>query len=100
MAGRVVRISRLPIYFFVIGAAFKTELVVLWRPNQPAHKYKLAITYVSIGILVSETVMALFFDKRRFAPTPSETVFYEIVLIVWFGIECLAFGLILKMVLS
>jgi hypothetical protein len=100
MAEHVVRISRLPMYFLVIGAAVKTALVVLWRLYQPAHLYKLIITYDPIGIWVSETVTPLFFDQRRFAPTPSEAVFYEIVLILSFGIECLVLGLILKMIMS
>jgi hypothetical protein len=71
-------------------------LVLLWRLYQPAEIYGFLIKYDPVGIWVAENVTSLFFDPRRLAPKPSETLFFEIVLVVVFALECFVLGLILQ----
>ena len=94
-----MKIRRLPIYFAIVGAILKATLVVLWRLYQPAEIYAFLITYDPLGIWMAENVTSLFFDPRRLAPKPSEALFYEIVLVITFAVECFILGLILRPVI-
>jgi hypothetical protein len=95
-----MKIGRIPVYLFAIGAFFKTLLVVLWRLYQPSDIYDYLIKYDPIGIFAAENVTSIFFDPRRFAPKSSEIVFYEVVLIIAFAIECFVLGLIIQMAIQ
>jgi hypothetical protein len=95
--GYAMKIGRLPVYFLIVGTVFKAVLVALWRLYQPAEIYGSLIKYDPIGIWLAETVTPLFFDPRRLAPKPSEAIFYEVVLVITFAIECFVLGLVLQM---
>jgi hypothetical protein len=92
-----IQMRRLPIYLFVIGAIFKAVLVVLWRLYQPAEIYGLLIKYDPIGNWGAYNVTSLLFGHRRVVLKMSEGLFFEIILVIAFAIECFILGLILQM---
>lgn len=88
--------KRLPLFFFIGGMVFKALLVLLWRFFQPAGIGRLLIRYDPVGSWLAEFLTPLVFDQRRFDPTPAEALFYELVLILAFGLQCLLLGIIIS----
>jgi hypothetical protein len=41
---------------------------------------------------LAEGVIARLFDQRRFAPSASESVTFEVLLVAFFGVECFLIG--------
>jgi hypothetical protein len=94
-----MNIKRLPIVFLVVGIALKAMLVLLWRLSQIPAILKLLVYYDPGAFHFAEKMAGLFFDQRRLAPTPAESILFEIFLITGFGIECLAIGFLAQWVL-
>lgn len=71
-------------------------MVLVWRLFQPPIALGLLTTYDPAVFWFAENAKGLFFDQRRFAPTPAEMVTFELLLILGFGIECLVVGLLVS----
>ena len=89
-------IKRLPLIFLIGGIGLKALLVLLWRFFQPPGVGRILINYDPIGSRLAEFVTPLVFDQRRFAPTSAEALFYELVLIIGFGLQCLFLGFLIS----
>ncbi len=94
-----MNIKRLPIVFLVVGIALKATLVLLWRLSQIPGILKLLVYYDPGAFHFAEKTAGLFFDQRRLAPTPAESILFEIFLVIGFGIECLVIGSLAEWVL-
>ena len=92
--------KRLSLFFFVGGLVFKALLVLLWRFFQPAGVGRLLLKYDPVGSRIAEFLTPLVFDQRRFAPTSAEALFYELVLIIAFGLQCLLLGIVISGILQ
>jgi hypothetical protein len=82
--------------FLVGGLGLKGLLVLLWRLFKLPGLLGLLTTYDPAAFWFAENAKGLFFDQRRFAPTPAESVTFELLLILGFGIECLVVGFIIS----
>ena len=91
--------SRLPLLFLVAGLAIKSLLVLAWRYSQAPELTDLLTSYDPGAFAFAEKAVALVFDPRRIAPTPEESVAFECLLVLGFGLECLVVGLLCQMVL-
>ena len=87
---------KIPLYSFVIGGVFKSVLMIMWKLYQPI-EVKLLLFLDPLGTWVAEVITMICFDQRRFAPTPGEALFFEIMAILAFAIECALLGLIVQM---
>jgi hypothetical protein len=89
-------IKRLPIAFLVVGIVFKALLVFLWRQGVSSSLLSLLTTYDPGANYFAEKVTRLFFDYRGITFAPGANMFFEIFLVVGFGIECFIVGLVLQ----
>lgn len=85
--------KRLLAVFLIGGMVVKGLLVIAWRLSKAPALLAVLTTYDPAGFWFAEKTTALLFDQRRIAPTPAETVTFEMLLIVGFSIECLLVGL-------
>src|SRR5713226_5087224 len=97
--GVTMNIRRLPVAFLVVGLALKATLVFLWRLFPIPGILKLLIYYDPGAFHFAERAAKLFFDQRRLAPTPAESILFEVFLVIGFGIECLLIGFVVQWVL-
>ena len=93
-------IRRLPIAFLVVGLAFKTSLVLLWRHGSFPGLLNLSIYYDPGASYFAERMTRLFFDHGGITFAPGANMFFDIVLVIGFGIECLVSGLLLRWLLG
>ena len=94
-----MNIKRLPIVLLVVGLAFKGILVVLWRLWQIPRLPDLLIYYDPGARYFAEVMTRLFFDYRGITMAAGAPAFYEVFLVVGFGIECLLVGFLLRWLL-
>ena len=90
------RTNRLPVAFLFVGLLFKTTLVVLFGLWHTALILRLDLLYDPGAWYFAEKIANFFFRRE---PPPTESVVYEISLVVGFGIECLLIGLMLQCLL-
>ena len=93
-----MKTARLPLIFLVAGLVLKGYLVLLFRLRQIPELIPIVIDYDPGGFWFAEQVTPLFFDPRRFAPTLQEAFFFDVLLVVGFGIECFLIGLLIRWV--
>lgn len=84
--------TRLPVLFLIGGLALKSLTVLLWRTFRTPGVLDLLTTYDPGAFWFAERVSALVFDQRRIAPSAAETIIFELMLILAFGVECLLVG--------
>ncbi len=94
-----MNIKRLPIAFLVVGLVFKTFLVFLWRLWKFPGLLNLLIYYDPGARYFAERMTRLFFDHGGITLAPGAPTFYEVFLIIGFGIECLLIGFLAQWVL-
>ena len=95
-----MNIRRLPIAFLVLGLAFKTFLVLLWRYWHSGVLLNLLIYYDPGARYFAEKVTRLFFDYGGITLAPGANAFFDVVLVIGFGIECLLAGFLLRWLLG
>lgn len=92
-------LRRLPILFLVAGLAIKGLLVLAWRFSQAPELSNLLTSYDPGAFAFAEKGVALLFDPRRIAPTPGESLAFELLLVLGFGLECMIVGFLCQMFL-
>ena len=92
-------IKRLPITFLFGGVAFKALLVFLWKLWHLPLLANVLIYYDPGARYFAEEITRLFFDYGGLTLAPGAPRFYEVVLVIGFGIECLLVGLLAQWVL-
>jgi hypothetical protein len=91
-----MNIRRLPIAFLVVGLVFKTSLVLLWRHWGSAGLLNLLTNYDPGARYFAEKATRLFFDCGGITFAPGANAFFDVVLVIGFGIECLLAGFLLR----
>lgn len=94
-----MNIRRLPVAFLVLGLAFKTFLVLLWRHWSSGVLLKLLVYYDPGARYFAEKVTRLFFDYGGITLAPGANAFFDVVLVIGFGIECLILGFVVRWLL-
>lgn len=92
-------LRRLPMLFLVAGLAIKGLLVLAWRFSRAPELANLLTSYDPGAFAFAEKGVALLFDPRRIAPTPGESLAFEFLLVLGFGLECMALGFLCQMFL-
>lgn len=95
-----MNIRRLPIAFLVLGLAFKTLLVLLWRRWSSGWLLNLLVYYDPGARYFAEKMTRLFFDHGGITFAPGANAFFDVMLVIGFGIECLLAGFLLRWVLG
>lgn len=95
-----MNIRRLPIAFLVLGLVFKTFLVLLWRNGRSPALLNLLTYYDPGARYFAEWLTRLFFNRGGITFAPGSTTFFDIFLVVGFGIECLVLGFVVQWLLS
>jgi hypothetical protein len=91
-----MNIRRIPIVFLVAGLALKTSLVLLWRYRKFPGLLNLLIYYDPGARYFAERLTRLFFDYGGITFAPGSNTFFDIFLVVGFGIECLLAGFLFR----
>lgn len=91
-----MNIRRLPIAFLVLGLVFKTFLVFLWRHGRSPGLLNLLTYYDPGARYFAERMTRLFFDYGGITFAPGAPMFFEVFLVIGFGIECLLVGFLLQ----
>jgi len=94
-----MNIRRLPIAFLVLGLVFKTFLVLLWKHWSSGGLLNLLIHYDPGARYFAEKVTRLFFDYGGITFAPGSNTFFDVLLIIGFGIECLLVGFVVQWLL-
>jgi len=92
-------LKRLPMLFLIAGLAIKGLLVLAWRFSQAPELSKLLTSYDPGALVFAEKGVALLFDPRRIAPTPGESLAFELLLVLGFGLECMIVGFLCQILL-
>jgi len=91
--------KKLSIYLFTIGAGFKLILIILFRLF-PHYIVKTIIPSLLVhydpSALVADWITQIIFHRNEMgvAPSTEETIFFEIILVVVFGLQCVLVGLL------
>ncbi len=91
-----MNIKRLPMVFLIVGLAFKALLVLLWSLWQLPVLSNLLVYYDPGAHYFAERTTRLFFDYGGITLAPGAPTFYEVFLIIGFGIECLLVGFLFQ----
>ncbi len=95
-----MKIERLPIAFLAVGLVFKTLLVFMWRHGGSPGVLNLLIYYDPGARYFAERVTRLFFDYGGITLAPGSNTFFDVSLVIGFGIECLVLGFVVRWFLS
>jgi hypothetical protein len=95
-----MNIKRLPVAFLVVGLVFKTLLVLLWRQWGSGGLLSLLTTYDPGARYFAEKMTRLFFDYGGITFAPGSNTFFDVSLVIGFGIECLLAGFLLRWLLG
>jgi hypothetical protein len=82
--------------FLVVGLAFKASLVLIWRHGRFPGLLNLLIYYDPGARYFAERMTRLFFDYGGITFAPGSNTFFDIFLVIGFGIECLLAGFLLR----
>jgi hypothetical protein len=90
---------KLPLIFFISGFVVKTTLCVLWRLYQSAGIMKCLVAFDPIGYFCAYNITSLFSMQCNtgligIVPAYYEAIFFEMVLVVIFAVECFILGLV------
>lgn len=88
---------RPPALFLILGLTVKGLLILIWRFNPAPELFELLISYDPAAFAFAEKGVALLFDPRRIAPTPAESLVFEILLALGFGLECMLIAFLCQM---
>lgn len=91
--------KRIPILLLVAGLCVKGLLVLALRFSHAPELLNLLTTYDPCAFAFAENTVSLLFDPRRIAPTPSEAVAFDLLLILGFGLECMLVGFLVQIFL-
>jgi len=80
----------------VCGVLLKASLVVGWRIARNETAFKIATVYDPVSFWLAELGVRLGFDQRRIAPSPLESLTFEMLLILGFALQCFVLGMILS----
>lgn len=83
----------MPMLLMLSGMAAKGVGVAIWQLSHSPAILKVLTTYDPIGVRLSELVLARLFDLRGIAPPEKAVGAFEGLLILSFGLQCLAIGL-------
>jgi hypothetical protein len=89
--------KRLPLLFFVAAVAIKATLIAAWGHLAVLGSMRSLLAYDPLGWWVAGNLTPLFFDPRRFAPPPAETLFFESTLVLVFAVQCFAAGVLIRL---
>ena len=96
-----MNIRRLPIALLATGIVFKTSLVLLWRYHERFPGLPNLLIYYDPGArYFAEGLTRLFFDYKGITFAPGANTFFEVALVIGFGIECLLAGFLLRWLLG
>jgi len=85
--------KKLSIYLFTIGAVFTTTLVLLFRFYQIRYIFSVFEKYNPVPVLdIAYRITSMVFESGV-APSIEETVFFDIISVVLFGLQCVLIGL-------
>ena len=85
--------KKLSIYLFAIGAVFTTTLILLFRFYQIRYIFSVFEKYNPVPVLdIAYWITSMAFE-RGVAPSTEETVFFDIISVILFGLQCVIIGL-------
>ena len=85
--------KKLSIYLFTIGAVFTTTLILLFRFYQIRYIFSVFEKYNPVPVLdIAYWITSMVFE-RGVAPSTEETVFFDIISVILFGLQCVIIGL-------
>ena len=93
-----MKVKRLPVILSISGMALKTLLMLVWRIFHVPELLSFWSTYDLGALWFARQVSALLFDPRGIAPSSGEAMLFAPPLVVGFGIECFATGVLIRMV--
>jgi len=85
-------LKRLAITVFLTGSALKAVLIIIWKLSTVPMLGLLLTKYDPAAFYLAERTTPVFFDQKRLFPAAGEGMFFEVVLVIAFGIECLVIG--------
>lgn len=86
------RIGSLPWLLLVAGIVAKTTVLALFHITEHWRFAWVALDLDPLAALLSERTVGLFFDQRRIAPGGLESAMAEILLVIFFGMQCFLVG--------
>jgi hypothetical protein len=89
-----MNLKRLAITVFLASSALKAALIIIWRVSRLPVLGLLLTKYDPAAFYVAERTTPIFFDQKRLFPGAGEGLFFEVVLTLAFGIECLVIACI------
>lgn len=92
--------NRLPIWFAIAGAGLKALLIIGWRVSGSAVVFRLLTSYDPVSFWLAEMGVKLIFGERRIAPTPPESLTFELLLVLGFAVQCLVLGIVVRSILQ
>ena len=92
-------IRRLPLWFAITGAAFKAALIVGWRVSKSGVIYRFVMTYDPVSVWLADASVRTFFGSDKFAPSSTESLLFEVILVAAFTLQLYIVGLLLRSVL-
>lgn len=92
--------KRLPIWFAIAGAALKVLLIIGWRLSGSASVFQVLTSYDPGSFWLAETGVNLIFGDRRIAPSGTESLTFELLLVLGFALQCLLLGVVVQSVLQ
>jgi hypothetical protein len=90
---------RLPIWVALTGAVLKALLIIGWRLSGSAGVFTLLTVFDPVSFWLAEVGVALIFGGRRIAPSPEESLTFEVFLVLGFALQCLVLGVVLRSIL-
>jgi hypothetical protein len=82
------------------GVLIKVLLVALTKLGDFPSAIDVATRYDPGAFMVANWGSSLFFDPKRIAPGNGEVQFFEALLVIGFGVECLLFGYFIRWLLD
>jgi hypothetical protein len=82
-----------------MGVVLKTSLILLWRYRSSAILGNVLVYYDPGARYFAEKVTRFFFDYGGITLAPGANGFFDVMLVIGFGIECLLAGFLLRWLL-
>lgn len=92
-----MKLARLPLIFLIGGILVKGVLMLSWHYFGTPDLLNVLVAYDPGAFWLAEQVVPLVFDQRRILPTPMEDFVFQLVMVLGFGLECLAAGVSLRL---
>ena len=78
----------LPMWCALAGAALKVVLLVGWRISGSVTVFRLLTAYDPVSFWLAHVGVRAVFGDRRIAPSPPESLIFELLLVVGFALQC------------